>query len=99
MSTKKTLHSMRDHPKHDIEIQGGMWCYNTTNSLIRASRILEVMLKKAERWSSTLEATKRDGQIMLQKYLWLTLKNDVIQHDSYLCKYYPGSIPYPSTTL
>ena len=96
MRTKKTLHSMRDHPKHHIEILGGMWCYRTTNSLTRASRILEVMLKNAERRSNTLEATKGDDQIILQKYLWPKLKNDVIQHDSYLCNYYPGSIPYPS---
>ena len=78
MSTKKTLYSMCNHSKHDIEIQGGMWCYRTRNSLIRASRILEMMLKNAEKWSSTLEAIKGDNQIMLQKYLWPTLKNDVI---------------------
>ena len=95
MLTKKTLHSMRDHPSHGIEILGGMWCYRTTNSLIKASRNLKVMLKNAERRSST-EAKKGDDQIVLQKYLWPELKNDVIQHDSYLCKYYPGSIPYPS---
>ena len=54
------------------------------------------MLKNAERRSSISEATKGGDQITLRRYLWLELKNDVIQHDSYLCKYYPGSIPYPS---
>ena len=96
MRTNKTLHSMRDHPKHGIEILEGMWCYCLTNSLIRASHNIEVMLKNAEKRSSTSEVTKQDDQNMLCKYLQPELKNDVIQHDSHLCKYYPGSLPYPS---
>ena len=99
MRTNKTLHSMRDHPDHHIQILAGLWCYPSTNSLIKASRNLEVMLKNAERRSSTSEVTKEDDQNILQKYLWPELKNDVIQHDSYLCKYYPGSIPYSSKVL
>ena len=96
MHTNKTLHSMRDNPAHNIEILGGMWCYRTANSLTRATDNLELILKNAGRRSSTSEAEKGDDQDMLQKYLWPVLKNDVIQHDSYLCKKYPGSIPYPS---
>ena len=96
MHTNKTLHSLRDHPQHGIEILGGMWCYRTTKNLTRATRYLELILENADKRSSTEEARKGDDQVMLQKYLWPELKNDVIQHDSYLCKNYPGSIPYPS---
>ena len=99
MNTRKTLHSMRDYPFHDIEILGGMWCYRTANSLTRATNNLELILKNAGRRSSTSEARKGNDQDMLQKYLWPVLKNDVIQHDSYLCRKYPGSIPYPSKRL
>ena len=86
MHTNKTLHSMRDHPQHGIEILGGMWCYRTANSLTRATHYLELILKNADKMSSTKEAIKDDDQVMLQKYLWPELKNDFIQHDSYLCK-------------
>ena len=96
MRTNKTLHTMRDHPQHGIEILGGMWCYRTTKNLIRSAQYLELMLKNAGKRNRTSEAKKGDDQFMLQRYLWPKVKNDAIQHDSYLCKSYPGSIPYPS---
>ena len=96
MRTSKTLHTMRDHLQHGIEILGGMWCYRTTKNLIRAAQYLELMLKNAGKRNRTSEAKKGDDQFMLQRYLWPKVKNDAIQHDSYLCKSYPGSIPYPS---
>ena len=96
MNTNRTLHSIRDHPQHGIEILGGMWCYRTANSLTRATHYLQLILENADKRSTTKEAIKGDDQVMLQKYLWPELKKDVIQHDSYLCKNYPGSIPYPS---
>ena len=99
MGTNKLLHTMRDHPQHGIEILGGMWCYRTTKDLIRATQYLELMLKNAGKRSSKSEAKKGDDQFMLQRYLWPNVKNDVIQHDSYLCKSFPGSIPYPSQRL
>ena len=96
MGTYKTLHTMRDHPQHGIEVLGGMWCYRATNNLNKSAQILELILKNGGKRSSKSEAKKGDDQFMLQKYLWPKLKNDVIQHDSYLCKLFPGSIPYPS---
>ena len=99
MHTNKTLHTMRDHPQHDIEILGGMWCYRATNDLARAAQNLELMLKNAGKRSIKSEAKKGDDQFILQRYLWPKVKNDSIQHDSYLCKSFPGSIPYPSQRL
>ena len=99
MHTNRTLHSMRDHPAYNIEILGSMWCYCTANSLTRATDNLELILKNARRRSSISEAKKGDDQDMPQKYLWPVLKNDIIQYDSYLCKKYSGSKPYPSQRL
>ena len=99
MGTNKTLHTMRDHPQHGIEILGGMWCYRTKKNLIRATQNLELMLKNAGKRTNSSEAKKGDDQFMLQRYLWPNMKTDSIQHDSYLCKSYPGSIPYPSQRL
>ena len=96
MRTNKTLHSMRDHPYHNVEILGGMWCFRPQNSPTKAKHSLKLMLENAGKRSSTSEATKGNDQFMLQRYLWPKVKNDVIQHDSYLCKSYPGSIAYPS---
>ena len=99
MHTNRTLHSMRDHPAYNIEILGSMWCYCTANSLTRATDNLELILKNARRRSSISDAKKGDDQDMPQKYLWPVLKNDIIQYDSYLCKKYSGSKPYPSQRL
>ena len=96
MRTNKTLHLMRDHPLHVTEILGGMWCFRPTNSPTKANRSLKLMLENAGKRSNTSEAVKGNDQQMLRRYLWPEVKNDVIQHDSYLCKSYPGSIAYPS---
>ena len=79
MHTNKTLHTMRDHPQHDIEILGGMWCYRATNDLARAAQNLELMLKNAGKRSIKSEAKKGDDQFILQRYLWPKVKNDNIQ--------------------
>ena len=94
--TNKTLHSMRDHPDHGALVLGGMWCYRTANSITKGARVLDLILKNAAKRSSTSEARKGDDQFMLSRYLWPELSNDVIQHDSYLCRRYGGSIPFPS---
>ena len=73
---------MRDHPQHTIEIPGGIWCYRTTNNLIRATQNLELMLKNARKRSSSSEAKKGVDQFMLQRYFWPDVKNDAIQNDS-----------------
>ena len=99
MGTETTLHTMRDHPNHNLVILGGMWCYRTKSNLTRATEILELMLKNAGKRNSLSEATKGDDQDMLHKYLWPRVKYDSIQHDSYLCKSFSGSIPYPSQRL
>ena len=96
MGTKKTLHTMRDHPSHGIEILAGTWCYRTENNLIRATQNLELMLKNTGKRTDLSEAAKGEDQLLLQTYLWPNVKNDSIQHDSYLCKSFPGSMPYPA---
>ena len=99
MGTEKTLHTMRDHPNHAHVVLGGMWCYRTKNNLTRATEILELMLKNAGKRNSLSEASKGEDQSLLHKYLWPRVKNDSIQHDSYLCKSFPGSLPYPRQRL
>ena len=99
MGTEKTLHTMCDHPNHAYVVLGGMWCYRTKNNLTRATEILELMLQNAGKRNSLSEPSKGEDQSLLHKYLWPRVKNDSIQHDSYLCKSFPGSLPYPRQRL
>ena len=96
MSTGKTVHSMRDHPQHERPLMGGMWCYRSQNNRTKGKCRLQLMLQKAKKRNSQMEAEKEDDQDVLQTYLWPETRNDVIQHDAYLCNRFTGSIPFPS---
>lgn len=96
LSTCKTVHSMRDNPRHDRPLMGGMWCYRSQNNRNKGKSRLQLMLRKAKKRNDQMEAEKEDDQNVLQNYLWPEVKNDVIQHDAYLCNMFPGSIPFPS---
>ncbi|XP_018015586.1 uncharacterized protein LOC108672433, partial [Hyalella azteca] len=39
---------------------------------------------------------KTFDQIMLAKHLWPFMQGDLMEHDSYHCEIYPGSLPFPT---
>ena len=92
MGTKKTLLTTRDHPQSGIEISGE---YNLT----RATQNFELMVKNAKKRTNSSEAKKEDDKFLLERYLWLKVKYDSIQQNSYLYKSYPRSIPNLSQSL
>lgn len=98
LNSTKIVHIMRDSQFHKFAVLGGTWCFRTKKNISMSSQILKLILSKAsyrKRRNKTTDL-KWEDQNILQKYVWPLIKNDSIQHDSYHCKLYPGSIPFPT---
>ena len=69
MSTGKTVHSMCDYPQQERPLMGGMWCYRSQNNRTKGKCRLQLMLQKAMKRNSQMEAEKEDDHDVLQTYL------------------------------
>lgn len=96
LNSGKLMHVMRDHKKHSAVILGGLWCYRNSKNRVLASRITRLILDNADRRTPMQEVEMGNDQIILKKFMWPFVRNDTLQHDSYLCKRYKGTTPYPS---
>ena len=96
----KPLHCMRDHKAHGALMLGGMWG-------TRLDKATRPVWEKS--WRSILKdhrskaksASGGPDQQLLAAYVWTNFggKAGCLQHDSYLCKRYPGSVPWPTQRL
>ena len=94
---KALVHNMRDHPAHAAYIMGGMW----------GAKVNELRLP----FEHTMKGMFNDGicyaprdkggydQICLAHYMWPWAKRVMMAHDSYLCKSYPNTRPFPTQRL
>lgn len=98
LNSTKIVHIMRDSQFHKFAVLGGTWCFRTKKNISTSFQILKLILSKASYRKLRNKTTdlKWEDQNILQKYVWPLIKNDSIQHDSYYCKLYPGSISFPT---
>lgn len=94
LSSNATIHIMRDHPKHKIEILGGMFGIkqDTAERKKMALEKFEEMIKKfGEIWK------KGNDQTALAAIVTKVAKSDSLVHDAYHCtsNLVKGSIPKP----
>lgn len=91
MVSGKLMHVMRDHPKHGVPVMGGMWCFRPSLDSTLGRTALTILLHR----SRNLRNKKYD-QKLLQEILWPHVRDQTLEHDSYLCEYYTNSRPFPS---
>lgn len=90
------LHTLRDHPYHTdgVPMVGGCWGSRVDGRrhLWEAAwkHILADPLTYAER------GTKGPDQKLLTRHVWPWAKLDSLQHGSYKCAQYPGTIGFPT---
>jgi len=99
LESNLTFHVMRDHPDHGTVMLGGMWATrmeerNDANIRDKWIQSWNNILKDEENFASRLE-TSHD-QNLLARHIWPWAKSVTLQHDSYLCDRYPGSVGFPS---
>ena len=94
----KTLHTMRDHPQHNVPMLGGMWGVQ----MPRRSKTWRAVWKRiwtniiADPLSQSDRGSKGPDQTLLSRYVWRRLPGGMVQHDSYFCSQYPGAVGFPS---
>lgn len=98
LNSTKIVHIMRDSQFHKFAVLGGTWCFRTKKNISTSFQILKLILSKASYRKLRNKTTdlKWEDQNIFKKYVWPLIKNDSIQHDSYYCKLYPGSTPFPT---
>ena len=92
MDSDFVFHAMRDHPRHDVAMLGGMWCFKNDKNRVLGRTLLTQLLKDEAQSS---RSTKND-QVLLERVVWPRIQGIVMHHDAYLCHLYPGARPFPT---
>jgi len=87
VTSGKVYHVMRDHPSHSqFPMSAGMWCADARAFAFLAHQMVQVSLGE-----EFFEDTK-----WLNARVWPEAVKDVLQHDSFSCAKYNGSVPFPT---
>lgn len=89
LASGKKAHVIRDHPSHTQVIPGGMWC-GTSAVMPELERILTL--------NSVANSYNAD-QRFLKQFVWPRLRTSVLQHVSFGCKHFSGSMPIPVSRI
>jgi len=90
LASGRRFHVMRDHPSHSLyAMSGGMWCA-THEAVPNMKEILTV---------SQLGETYLEDMNFLNDIIWPIAQKSVLQHDSFSCRTYEGSIPFPTSRV
>lgn len=84
--SKRQFHSMRDHPAHAREINGGMW-----GCVAGAVPNMRQLIEEFD-----MEMVYGEDQSFLCRIVWPLIKHDCLQHDSVSRHLFPGSVPFPT---
>ena len=96
----KAIHAMRDNPAHNIGLLGASWGTDLTkdNGRSRWKKSWKKILDDPDTYQS--RQIHGPDQVILNKYIWKTWgKHSSVQHDSYCCENFPGSIGFPTQRI
>ena len=93
------LHIMRDHPYHGVVILGGAWdTILTLGARHRWQKAWVHILADNMTWT---ERGLRGPDQNILGHVWTAFEspNNTMQHDSYTCQWYKGSVAWPVKRL
>jgi len=96
LESGRGFHAMRDHRQHDVPVLGGMWGARLHNATYREPWIKSWKAIFEDRNSNASRKEKGPDQTLLARHIWSWARGMSVQHDSYLCSRYPGSIGFPT---
>ncbi|TRY79475.1 hypothetical protein TCAL_06560 [Tigriopus californicus] len=93
------LHIMRDHPKHELPIMGGLWGCKVSSTLDKWKQIWPLMLQDEKVVDSTIHYGM--DQYALDKYVWPWAQELALVHDSFNCDKFrtPFTRAFPTQRL
>ncbi|CAF1000518.1 unnamed protein product [Brachionus calyciflorus] len=94
-------HIMRDNPSHGTHILGGMWGFKSILNRAKANEIYNLIINKnlSRNYNPNGRSTKGYDQFFLSDHVYPKIKLNSTIHDSYLCKHYPNSRPFPTKRI
>lgn len=93
LKSDKILHSMRDFEQHMVGILAGMWCFRPEYNRTMGKNFVDDLLERAKTYD------RKTDQPLLNAVIWDSILDKpkyTMQHDSFHCKMYEGSIPFPT---
>ena len=93
----RAIHVMRDHPRHDVPMLGGLWDTRLNSKTLR--EFWKEVWKRILNDPLTYSARNKHGndQVILDKYVWEPFgRYNSFQHDAYNCEKFKGSIAWPT---
>jgi hypothetical protein len=98
LNSSKFCHIMRDNPEHFTKMLGGMIGFYNQRDRSVANHIFSLIIdrRSSAEYNANGNSPKRNDQEFLAKYVYPLVEGNSIVHDSYLCKWFPGSRPWPS---
>ena len=91
------VHVMRDHPAHAAVMMGGMWGARVDATRAKFRRAFTKLFKDRLAYVSRLKGGW--DQVALQRYVWPWAKRNTFAHDSYTCKRFSYTHPFPTRRL
>ena len=97
-STPHHFHFMRDHPAHSIEILGSGWGARLGPSGSMVRKLFRESFHEASHDPMFWADRKAYGpdQGFLKRYIWPWGKWSSLSHDSFSCKQFPRTSPFPT---
>jgi len=98
LKSGKLIHSMRDHPQHQVPMLAGTWGARLTSPRARQKwKTSWDLIMKHKMTTAPPNATNGPDQIILQHAVWSWWgKYDSMEHDSYNCRTFRNAVGFPT---
>lgn len=90
-----------DHPYHGIEILGGMWGMHNSVNRDLGSKIFSLLMDSSVclKYNQNGNSPKMNDQYFLREKVYRLVVNQAVVHDSYTCRQYANSQPFPTQRI
>jgi len=95
LKSESLIHVMRDHPAHGASMLGGTWGAKVVNQRKDFFLAFKKLFKDGIAYLSRDKGGGWD-QIALLRFVWPWAKHVLFSHDSYTCKKFSGTHPFPT---
>mmetsp|Transcript_21475 Transcript_21475/g.72799 ORF Transcript_21475/g.72799 Transcript_21475/m.72799 type:complete len:249 (+) Transcript_21475:855-1601(+) len=84
----RATHTLRDHPNHARQLNGGMWGATRRSAVHGKMQELAAAFSNHDVYGADLD--------FLQQAVYPIIQGDVVAHDAYTCESFKGSRPFPT---
>jgi len=94
LESNAKIHIMRDHPAHEAVMLGGTWAAKVTDTRNRFRKSFSELFKNGLAYIDRFKGGW--DQVALHRYVWPWARKMALIHDSYTCKKFSYTHPFPT---